>query len=70
MNLQIVVNTEKNLYLKQAPPKKILAKFSYPRKSGIENGFSSLSLHLGLLHVTTSFKGPNTIKLHYRVKEL
>ena len=69
MNLQIVVNTEKNLYLKQAHQENT-CQFSYPRKSGIENGFSSLSLHLGLLHVTTSFKGPSTIILHYRVKEL
>ena len=27
MNLQIVVNTEKNLYLKQAPPRKYLPNF-------------------------------------------
>ena len=31
-NLQIVLNTQKKLYLNQATPKKILANFSYPKK--------------------------------------
>ena len=32
-NLQIVLNTPKTPYLNQATPQKILAKFSYPKKS-------------------------------------
>ena len=32
LNLQIVLNTQKNPYLNQATPEKMLAKFSYPKK--------------------------------------
>ena len=33
LNLQIVLNTQKNPYLNQATPEKMLAKFFYPKKS-------------------------------------
>ena len=33
LNLQIVLNTQKNPYLNQDTPEKMLAKFFYPKKS-------------------------------------